>query len=209
MSNWKVSEKGEPSDKWELSVIDMDAEDAAQLARSYAWQGPHKIIVWSSAGSADYKALPALTLHLRHAAEEYASELNAAAQRSENEEAAAANTPRVPLNPLYYDHVTNDVDESERWAGDFPCTVTTVTAGGLTALNLIVRNAPDNIDWGEVNAWLRSREFTYHDSSVAAPQRYDLESAKPRDRMNSMFVTVYEKTTGVAHQFTVTIAQQK
>lgn len=123
--------------------------------------------------------------------------------------AAAANTPRVPLNPLYYDHVTNDVDESERWAGDFPCTVTTVTAGGLTALNLIVRNAPDGTDWGEVNAWLRSREFTYHDSSVAAPQRYDLESAKPRDRMHSMFVTVYEKTTGVAHQFTVTITQQK
>lgn len=87
MSNWKVSEKGEPSDKWELSVVDMDAEDAAQLARSYAWQGPHKIIVWSSAGSAEYKAPPALALHLRHAAEEYASELNDAAQLSEHKDA--------------------------------------------------------------------------------------------------------------------------
>lgn len=123
--------------------------------------------------------------------------------------AAAANTPRVPLNPLYYDHVTNDVDDNERWAGDFPCTVTTVTAGGLTALNLIVRGAPDGLDSGELNAWLRSREFTYHDHSVAAPQRYDLETARARDRMNTLFVTVYEKTTGNVHQSKVTITQQK
>lgn len=89
MSNWKVSEKGEPSDRWELSVIDMDAPDAEQLARSYAWQGPHKIIVWSSGAGAEFTAPPALTLHLRHTAEEYASELNAAAQRSEGAEAEA------------------------------------------------------------------------------------------------------------------------
>jgi acyl carrier protein len=100
MSNWKVSEKGEPSDKWELSVIDMDAEDAAQLARSYAWQGPHKIIVWSSAGSADYKALPALALLLRQSAHDYATELNTAAQRTGQTDGAALDmySLRIKLN---------------------------------------------------------------------------------------------------------------
>ena len=89
MSNWQVSEKGDPSDKWELSVIDMDAEDSAQLARSYAWQCPHKIIVWSSAGSAEYKALPALAMMLRQTARDYAAELNTAAQRTEQTDASS------------------------------------------------------------------------------------------------------------------------
>lgn len=89
MSNWKVSEKGEPSAKWELSVIDFDAPDAEQMARSYAWQGPHKIIVWSCAGSADYVAPELLAQQLRFTAASYADTLNEAAKRSGGSEAEA------------------------------------------------------------------------------------------------------------------------
>jgi hypothetical protein len=89
MSNWKVSEKGEPSAKWELSVIDFDAPDAEQMARSYAWQGPHKIIVWSCAGSAEYVAPELLAQQLRFTAASYADTLNEAAKRSGHSEAEA------------------------------------------------------------------------------------------------------------------------
>ena len=122
--------------------------------------------------------------------------------------AAAASTPRVPLNPLYYDHVTNDVEDCERWGGDYPCTITTVTAGGLAALNLIVRGAPDNLDLDELKDWLTRYPFTYHDHAFAAPQRYDLTLAKSRDALTKLFVTVYEKTSDRVHQVTVSIKQQ-
>ncbi len=89
MSNWQVSEKGEPSDRWELSVINMAALDAVQLAGSYAWQGTHKIIVWSCVGAAEYTAPPALAMMLRHTAAEYADQLNRAAGRTDRTEAQA------------------------------------------------------------------------------------------------------------------------
>lgn len=89
MANWQVSEKGTPTDRWELSVIDMDVPDAKQLAGSYAWQGPHKVIVWSCSGSTEYTAPPALALRLRHTAAEYAEALNNAARRTKCTEAEA------------------------------------------------------------------------------------------------------------------------
>lgn len=122
--------------------------------------------------------------------------------------AAATNAPRVPLNPLYYDHVTNDVEDCERWGGDYPCTITTVTAGGLAALNLIVRGAPDNLDLDELKDWLTRYPFTYHDHAFSAPQRYDLTLAKSRDALTKLFVTVYEKTSDRVHQVIVSIKQQ-
>lgn len=89
MPKWIVSEKGEPSDKWELSVINSEAPDAEQLARSYAWQGAHKIIVWSCAGSAEYTAPELLAQQLRFTAASYANTLNEAAQQSDATEAKA------------------------------------------------------------------------------------------------------------------------
>lgn len=92
MQKWVVSEKGKPSDRWELSIIDSQHPEFEQLKTSSGWGGEGKIIVWSSCGSCELTACDLLADKLRIVAVQMADELNVEAQSK----ATATSEANVP-----------------------------------------------------------------------------------------------------------------
>lgn len=92
MQKWVVSEKGKPSENWELSVIDSQHPEFEQLKSSSGWGSECKIIVWSSGGPCNLTACDRLADKLRLVAVQMADELNVESQ------ATATHQPRPVFN---------------------------------------------------------------------------------------------------------------